>query len=70
MNKKMLKLKQKKYWDMENWSTVATEFKITGQNSVQSQILWTAKSRPVFTSSQEMPFTTFHQEVWQINILP
>lgn len=41
----MLKLKQKKYWDMEYWSTVATEFKITGQNSVQSQIFVNCKEQ-------------------------
>lgn len=67
MNKKMLKLKQKKYWDMEDWNTVASEFKITGQNL---KFLWTAKSRPVFKGSQELVFTTFPQEVWQINLLP
>lgn len=45
MNKKMLKLKQKKYWDMEDWNTVATEFKITGQNSVESQIFVNCKEQ-------------------------
>lgn len=45
MNKKMLKLKQKKYWDMEDWNMVATEFKITGQNSVESQIFVNCKEQ-------------------------